>query len=609
MPVRSLRFLLLALPALCLLAGAGITPLHAQYAIRSPYLLHPEKAIGYVDSCAAFWIPVEDPVNGGFFTNVDRTGNVITAWGTNKNLVSQSRDAYGFTRAFMLTGNEGYLTYARHALDFMEAHAWDQTNGGWFGSNDMVGNPMGPTAPKTAFDQHYALLGITSYYEATRDTMEWRWLLKGYGSNEQHLWDAGASSFGYYDNAPYNWSAPTGKSFNATVDAITTHLLSVYLLTGDDVYRTRLLQVSRNILDHLVPSMEGQIIGFVESYGTDWSWDNATANNNTRTIMGHVLKTAWCLGRMHQLFPDTAYLNAAEKLAGQVWLKGYDHDFGGPYKDYDRVTGVMYLYGQADSAKAWWQMEQAVTAGLMLYEITGKPEYLEMADETLDFFMTYFVDHQYGEVYADRTRRGGQIWGNEKGSSGKAAYHSTELGYYVYLYGNLFVKHEPVVLHYMYTADATDRSVRMNPVAYASSKYRLKQVLHNGAAYADFDATGRILHLPPGTGGHFTVTYEPVPPNAVTQRGEVPATVGLAQNYPNPFNPSTTISYHLAAAGDVTLRVYDLLGRDVATLVDRPQPAGRYHVTFDGRGLASGVYIYRLKAGSFVEQKRMVLLK
>jgi mannose/cellobiose epimerase-like protein (N-acyl-D-glucosamine 2-epimerase family) len=571
--------------------------------------VNPDNAIGYVDSCARFWFQVYDSVNGGFYTNVDRQGKVITSWGTNKNLLNQSRDAYGFTRAFMLTGDEKFLTMARHALDFMYQHAWDPTYGGWYNDIDNFGNPISPGTAKTAFYQHYALVGPAASVEATQDTLDWRWLKQGYASSEANLWDTRASFMGYFDASTPSWSSRSDKSFNATVDAITTHVLSLYLLTGDETYKTRLLQLADNMLEHLVGSMDQQVIGFVEGFTTDWTWDNNSANYNTRTIMGHVLKTAWCFGRIHQLFPDSVFVAAAEKLTEDVLSKGYDHALGGPYKDYDRVNGSMFMYGQADTAKAWWQMEQAVTDGLMLYEITGKDKYLQMADETLNFFMTYFVDHVYGEVYSDRTRSGGQIWGDQKGDGSKAAYHSTELGYYVYLYGNLMLLHKPVTLHYKFMADTTTRLIPMNPVAYASPKYRIKEVRLNGNPYVNLDAEARTLTLPPGVGGHFTVTYEPVTGAAVADRGSVPVSIELYQNYPNPFNPKTFVSFQLPVVSEVRLVVYDLLGREVALLVNETKAPGSYRVAFDGSKLSSGVYVYTLSAGNTVRSRTMVLLR
>ena len=83
----------------------------------------------------------------------------------------------------------------------------------------------------------------------------------------------------------------------------------------------------------------------------------------------------------------------------------------------------------------------------------------------------------------------------------------------------------------------------------------------------------------------------------------------LDQNYPNPFNPATTISYTVPANSHVTLTVYSLLGAEIATLVNESQNPGRYGVQFDAARLSSGVYFYRLQAGTYVETKRMMLLK
>lgn len=83
----------------------------------------------------------------------------------------------------------------------------------------------------------------------------------------------------------------------------------------------------------------------------------------------------------------------------------------------------------------------------------------------------------------------------------------------------------------------------------------------------------------------------------------------LFQNTPNPFNPVTQIRYTLPQAGQVRLTVYNAIGQEVERLVDSRQEAGRYSVTWDARGWASGVYYYRLEAGTFRDIKRLVLLK
>jgi hypothetical protein len=83
----------------------------------------------------------------------------------------------------------------------------------------------------------------------------------------------------------------------------------------------------------------------------------------------------------------------------------------------------------------------------------------------------------------------------------------------------------------------------------------------------------------------------------------------LSQNYPNPFNPITNISYKIKEKGLVQLKVYDILGKEVAILVKEEQPQGNYSVKFDGSNLPSGVYVYSLRVNDFTENKKMILLR
>jgi hypothetical protein len=91
----------------------------------------------------------------------------------------------------------------------------------------------------------------------------------------------------------------------------------------------------------------------------------------------------------------------------------------------------------------------------------------------------------------------------------------------------------------------------------------------------------------------------------------VPSTFSLSQNYPNPFNPTTNVEYRIAKFGFVTLRVFDLLGRDVAILVNQYQEPGTYTVPFDSQrlSLSSGVYLYRLTVDGVSETRKLILAK
>ena len=102
-------------------------------------------------------------------------------------------------------------------------------------------------------------------------------------------------------------------------------------------------------------------------------------------------------------------------------------------------------------------------------------------------------------------------------------------------------------------------------------------------------------------------------PLATTESNQVDLNVTkqytLMQNYPNPFNPTTSISYSLSSPGYVSLKVFNMLGQEVASLVEGQIAEGSHSVTFNASNLASGTYIYRLKAGNYVETKKLLLMK
>ncbi len=122
--------------------------------------------------------------------------------------------------------------------------------------------------------------------------------------------------------------------------------------------------------------------------------------------------------------------------------------------------------------------------------------------------------------------------------------------------------------------------VDSNPLS-GNVQYRLKQIDNDGGYKYSENVEAKIL----------------------------PTKYELYQNYPNPFNPGTAISYQLSAVSNVTLKIFDILGREVKTLVNEWQDAGYHNIQFNGSQLASGVYFYSIKAGKFVDAKKMTLLK
>ena len=142
-------------------------------------------------------------------------------------------------------------------------------------------------------------------------------------------------------------------------------------------------------------------------------------------------------------------------------------------------------------------------------------------------------------------------------------------------------------------------------------------LIGNGATHSVkmYDSNGVYIEdfIPNGLGGLITpnaIVIREVNPSSISGDGDIgEKSFILEQNYPNPFNPSTVISYQLPVTSEVTLKVYNVLGNEVATLVDEYKPAGSYETKFDASGLASGIYFYQLKAGTFIQTNKMAYVK
>ena len=139
-----------------------------------------------------------------------------------------------------------------------------------------------------------------------------------------------------------------------------------------------------------------------------------------------------------------------------------------------------------------------------------------------------------------------------------------------------------------------------------SASFRLTGTL--GQPFAGRAASSRFIVT---LGFWAAVSPEPPAPTAIEaiDSDAVPEQFSLDQNYPNPFNPATRIRYALPEPASVRMPIYDVLGREVAVLVDRQQAAGAYEVTFEASGLPSGLYFYRLETDRFSEIRQMSLIK
>ena len=481
----------------------------AGYQPESPYILNPAMNIDFVRGIADFRAKGRDDAHGGFYTDLNRDGTP-----TNQNIKSmcaQSRVAYAFVRAFMLTGDETYLEHARHALAFLYSHAF---NNGWYFVTDINGGYMPHWGHNDwwAFQQHYAMVGITAMVEATGGNIAWgdgagtdaSWLSTGLSNLNTHLWDGRTQYKGYYNHASTNWSNRWEKGFTPTVDAITTHAALLNLMFDDPAYEDRLMDLADNIIDHLAGSMSISALGWPEVYGSEWNVDSGV----TTTDVGHVYKVAWVLQRIFLRHPERVELSeAAQEMMWDMWENGgYDHVNGGPFSQFQWNTGQI-----SNRNKDHWMLEQGVTSGLINYYVadnqTDKDMYLQVADESMQFYMTYQVDHTYGDIFDKISDDGSSIVQVMKGGLFNGGYHAVELGYYTYLYSSLYYHDTPVSLYYKYPSASAEQNIRLTPVAIEDELLKILSVERNGTPYSSYDSDTRILTLPAGTGGVFKVTF------------------------------------------------------------------------------------------------------
>lgn len=510
----------------------------AQYVVKSEHILNPDMNIEYVRNNAEFWIKhAYDPQYGGFFSNIDQFGNVTTmtpqrsGFGATpykrKSLIAQTRHGYGFTRAFMLTGDEKYLSYARSALDFLFEYGWDNVSKGWYafaqadGTIDITQNWSPDLIQKWSFQQHYALLGIIANYEATRSSISEEYMNKGIHSLYNNMWDARSGYEGYYDTADLNWANKKNKGFTATIDAITTNAELNYLITQKSEHKTRLLELADIVVDRFIPQMDNPNVKtlYPEVYSSNWVVDlNASKTGN----IGHFIKTAWCLGRAYLCdTTKTEYKNAAIKILNKAWtykngdVSIWDHENGGPFNEINILTGEWT--GSKGKVKEYWVVEQGFAAPMINYYITKNETFLQMADQSIGFFMEHLVDSVNSEIFYQLDPTGTIIKKGTKGDDYKACYHSIEMGYYAYLYSNLYYLNQQAELYYKFEPATYEQNISLMPIPMQEGLLKIKSVKLNDEDFTNFDPVSRTLNIAANQGGKFKVTFEATPkqPNSV----------------------------------------------------------------------------------------------
>ncbi|MBD2449507.1 AGE family epimerase/isomerase [Nostoc sp. FACHB-152] len=435
-----------------------------------------------------------------------------------------SRLVYGFATAYMMTGDDRYLEAAEKGTEYLRQHMrfLDEGEGicYWYHAIDVQADGSEQKIFSSefgddydaipAYEQIYALAGPTQTYRITGDRQIMNDIELTVNLFNRYFLDK-TDKGGFFSHIdPITLSAHceslghnrAKKNWNSVGDHAPAYLINLWLATGQDEYAD-LLEYTFDTIEKRFPDYDHS--PFVqERFYQDWSHDTTWGWQQNRAVVGHNLKIAWNLMRMHHLRPKENYAALAEKIAKMMPAVGSDQQRGGWYDVVERVLQPgeeIYRHVWHDR-KAWWQQEQAILAYLILAGSLGNQEYQRFARESAAFYNAFFLDTEVGGVYFNvlanglpyllgKTERG-------KGSHSMSGYHSFELAYLATVYTNLLVNKQPMDLYFKPKPGGfKDDILRVAPDILPPGSVRIDEVWIDGRSHFDFDANSLTVKLPP----------------------------------------------------------------------------------------------------------------
>ncbi|WP_291993011.1 AGE family epimerase/isomerase [Candidatus Accumulibacter sp. ACC003] len=433
-----------------------------------------------------------------------------------------SRMVYGMASAYMLTGEESFLEAAEKGTEYLRGHMRfmdpDEDLIYWYHGVQVSGDREHKLLTSEfgddfdslpMYEQIYALAGPTQTYRITGDPRIMYDIEKTIELFDKYYKDPDQGGyFSHIDPISLDPRSPlldkgnnrARKNWNSVGDHAPAYLINLWLATGDDRYADFLAETADTIVEHFPDYEHSPFVQ--ERFHEDWSHDSAWNWQQDRAVVGHNLKIAWNLMRIHSIRPNDDYVVLAEKIAQLMPDVGSDQLRGGWYDVVERTLAA----GEEEhrfvwhDRKAWWQQEQAILAYLILEGCLGKEDYQKHGREAAAFYNAFFLDHDDGAVYFNVLANGlPYLLGNErlKGSHSMSAYHSTELCYLSATYINLLIKKETMCLYFKPRPDGfPDRILRVAPDILPKGSVRLTAVEIDGRPYTAFDADNLSVQLP-----------------------------------------------------------------------------------------------------------------
>lgn len=431
-----------------------------------------------------------------------------------------SRMIYGFASAYLLTGEDRYLEAAEKGTEYLREHmrAVDENEDivYWYHAMDVIGmrerkipaSQFGDDYDAIpAYEQIYALAGPVQTYRVTGDPRILRDAQMTINLFDKYFLDREKGGyFSHIDPVTFNPRAESlgqdraRKNWNSVGDHAPAYLINLWLATGEDKYADFLVYTADMIEQHFPDYEHSSLVQ--ERYFEDWSADTTWGWQQNRAVVGHNLKIAWNLMRIHHLRPNERYTTLAKKIAQVMPSVGMDQQRGGWYDVVERVRGTDEEENRFvwHDRKAWWQQEQAILAYLILHGSLKEPEYMRLARESSAFYNAFFPDQDNGGVYFNVLASGlPYLMGTErlKGSHSMSGYHSFELSYLSAVYTNLLITKQPMDFYFKPKPGAfKDNILRVQPDLLPPNSVCIEEVWINGEPYSDFDPVAMTVKLP-----------------------------------------------------------------------------------------------------------------
>ncbi len=430
------------------------------------------------------WEKTADKTNGGFFTDINRDGSIGHERGKYPRMLS--RAVYGFTVAYLLSGDDKYLELAENGLEYLTNYGWDEQNGGWYNYIDSNNKPL--ITSKDLFDETYGNLGPVIFYFATHNKNALSYVEKTHKLMQTKAWDK--KNGGYFAEVGPDWSIiDERKSFNAEIDTCSAYLIYYYLAVKDPAILKDLTQIADTAVNYMI----NPDTGFVgESFSGGWK------SIDPWLWVGHNLKTAWVLMRTYWLTGDRKYSDAADKIAeAQIKYNWDNKNFGWLFQFRENNPESVR------DVKDWWTQCEGDFIMLNLYRFSTNQNYLQYFEENAYFWDKFLIDHKYGDCYPNTLRNGrpNEVY---KGNLYKSAYHTMEHALYNYLYLNLYVNHRDAELFFSLSSDHENEKHFVIPVE--GPGVVIKKVEINGKDWDKFNAKEGFILMPVGTGIKVKVT-------------------------------------------------------------------------------------------------------